>query len=161
MQRGILFRGACALGEFYEVDDETNTIMGPVVSDAAAWYDKAEWIGIHLTPRSSMYVEALSMDLAHVLVDYAVPLKNGQNLWTKAVNWPKAFYVEGLAPPSTGLKRRVSVLSRLSGHLIPFGVESKYANTVAFFDHVEREQKLDEQFGPKPSPSPVPPEDDD
>jgi hypothetical protein len=28
------------------VDDTTNTVMGEAVSDAAAWYDKADWIGI-------------------------------------------------------------------------------------------------------------------
>lgn len=135
--------------------------MGPVVSDAAAWYNRAEWIGIHLTPRSSIYVQAMNMDLAHVLVDYDVPMKNGPVLPTKAVNWPKAFYVEGLAPPSTGTRRRTSLLSLLSGHLIPFGVERKYTNSIAFFDHVEATQKLDEQFGPEPSPSPAPPESDD
>jgi hypothetical protein len=158
MQQGILFRGACAHGEFYEVSERTNTIMGPVISDAAAWYDKADWIGIHFTPRSAMYVDALGMDLSHVLVDYAVPLRSGALLGTKAINWPKAFYVQGLSPATGTARRRTSILSLLSSHLIPFGVESKYAKTVTFFDHVEATQKLDEQFGPQPSPSPALPE---
>src|SRR6266481_2427783 len=38
----ILFRGAIAIGAFY-ANDETNTVMGPAVTDAASWYDKADW----------------------------------------------------------------------------------------------------------------------
>ena len=35
--RGILFRGAVAVGECYRISEEENTIMVPAVSDAAAW----------------------------------------------------------------------------------------------------------------------------
>ena len=38
----ILFRGALSIGSFY-VNDDTNTVMGQAVTDAAAWYDKADW----------------------------------------------------------------------------------------------------------------------
>src|SRR5262245_44703107 len=38
----ILFRGSIAIGTYY-VNDETNTVMGQAVTDAAAWYDKANW----------------------------------------------------------------------------------------------------------------------
>jgi len=48
LQQGILFRGAIAIGQFY-VNESTNTVMGEAVSDAAAWYDRADWIGIIAT----------------------------------------------------------------------------------------------------------------
>lgn len=41
-------------------------------------------------------------DLDHVLVDYPVPLKGRPSLDLKAVNWPKAFYGEGLRPVKAG-----------------------------------------------------------
>jgi hypothetical protein len=56
--QGILFRGSVAVGSFY-VNDETNTVMGSAVTDAAAWYDRADWIGIHATPHASIKIESL------------------------------------------------------------------------------------------------------
>src|ERR1051326_2080552 len=38
LAEGILFRGSLSVGTFY-VDDDTNTVMGTAVTDAAAWYD--------------------------------------------------------------------------------------------------------------------------
>jgi hypothetical protein len=106
-QNRILFRGSMSVGSFHLVDDATNTVMGAAVSDAAAWYDKADWIGIALTPHASMYVQTLieqqSLDLNFILVDYAVPMRDGRGpLQLKAINWPKAFYVKGLRPKLSG-----------------------------------------------------------
>jgi len=97
----ILFRGAISLGRLY-VDDTTNTVMGEAVSDAADWYDKADWIGLQTTPHASLYIEAklhrTGKRLENVFVDHDVPLKRGGHVRVKAVNWPKAFYVKGLRP---------------------------------------------------------------
>jgi hypothetical protein len=54
--KGIFFRGSIAIGTFY-ANEDTNTVMGQAVTDAAAWYDKAEWIGVHATPRASMLID--------------------------------------------------------------------------------------------------------
>jgi hypothetical protein len=46
----ILFRGAVSIGQLYKVDPGVeNTVVGPGVSDAAAWHDRADWIGILAT----------------------------------------------------------------------------------------------------------------
>ena len=47
--RGILFRGAFALGELYHVSQKTNTIMGPAITDAAVWYGMSDWVGVSAT----------------------------------------------------------------------------------------------------------------
>jgi hypothetical protein len=144
-QNRILFRGSLSVGSFREVDDETNTVMGQAVSDAAAWYDKADWIGIAATPHASMYIQSLverhGKDLEHILVDYHVPLKGRAAVNTKAVNWPKAFYVKGLRP-NPMIAARSQLLTFLSQHQAPIGTESKYSNTVAFFDAIVEKQKL-------------------
>lgn len=142
LAHGILFRGAIAIGIFHRVDENTNTVMGPAVSDAAAWYNCADWIGITATPQATLLIQSLTeqgkSDIERLMVDYPVPLKDQRVLSLKAVNWPKAFTVKGMTPCSRGEKPRAKCLSLLVKHGIPKGTESKYSNTVAFFDHCER-----------------------
>jgi hypothetical protein len=137
LAQGILFRGSISVGNFY-VDGESNTVMGTAVSDAAAWYDFADWVGINATPHATLVVQALlrgRKDLDHLLVDYPVPFKNRPAIVLKAVNWPKAFYVKGIRPLSEGENPRAKCLALLAQHRVPKGTESKHFNTVAFFDY--------------------------
>jgi hypothetical protein len=140
LAQGILFRGSVSIGSFY-VDDESNTVMGSAVTDAAAWYDSADWVGINATPHATLVVQALlhgSKDLDHLLVDYHVPLKDRSFLILKAVNWPKAFYVKGLRPVKEGEDPRAKCFALLAEHKVPKGTESKHFNTMTFFDHCIR-----------------------
>lgn len=150
LQHKILFRGSVSVGLFYSVDDTTNTVMGPAVSDAAAWYNQADWIGINATPHASMFIQSLlepsTDDFDHIIVDHDVPLKSGSPVRVKAVNWPKAFYVKGLRPKETG-GARAMLLSLLVQRHAPKGTESKYRNAVAFFDHIVKTQKLGKSKG--------------
>jgi hypothetical protein len=138
LAQGILFRGAISIG-FFHVNAQTNTVMGPAVTDAAAWYNRADWIGITATPQATLRIRSLieqdHVDLDHVVVDYPVPLKEQPFHSLRAVNWPKAFYVHGLRPLAAGEKPKAKCLSLLAAHGVPRGTESKYFNTIAFFDH--------------------------
>jgi hypothetical protein len=149
MANKILFRGSIAIGTFY-ADDENNTVMGEAVTDAAAWYEKAEWIGVHATPRASLIIqrnlETNDQDKQNVLLDYDVPLHRGSTVSAKAVNWPKVFFVKSITPCRDGTKPREKLLAFLAEHTIPHGVQDKYFNTVAFFDAVVKKQKLKHQL---------------
>lgn len=138
LAHGILFRGAISIGSFY-VDDATNTVMGRAVTDAAAWYDKADWISVTATPHATLLIRSLMEqgddDLAHLMVDYPVPLTDRSSVNLKAVNWPKAFYVKGLRPCAKGEKPRAKCLALLAKQGVPKGAESKHFNSLAFFDH--------------------------
>jgi len=138
LAQGIFFRGAIAIGRFY-VDRDTNTVMGEAVTDAAAWYNLADWIGIMATPHGRLLIQSLTEqghgDIGRLMVDYPVPLKDGSVLSLKAVNWPKAFFVRGMTPCAAGEKQRAKCLSLLARHDVPRGTESKYFNSVKFFDH--------------------------
>jgi hypothetical protein len=145
LEHQILFRGSISIGPFYGVDDDTNTVMGPAVSDAAAWYDKPDWIGISATPHATIYIDSLlesSKDkYKMIIVDHEVPLKGRPAVRVKTINWPKAFYVSGLRPYGS-VGARAALLEMLAKHQAPLGTEAKYYNTIAFFDHICREQKL-------------------
>jgi len=138
LAQGILFRGSLAVGQFY-VDDDSNTVMGSAVTDAAAWYSAAEWVGINATPHASLVVQALlernGVDIDRALVNYDVPFKNGTTLPLKALNWPKAFFVKGLRPGGDQENPRAKCLSLLTANGTPKGVEAKQFNSIAFFDH--------------------------
>lgn len=74
-------------------------------------------------------------------MDYDVPVKARPPLRVKAVNWPKAFYVKGLRPAGEG-GARAMLLGFLAQHQAPIGTESKYFNTISFFDHIVKTQRL-------------------
>jgi hypothetical protein len=143
LAQGILFRGAISIGRFY-VSSQTNTVMGPAVTDAAAWYDRADWMGITATPQATLLIRAMikqgGIDLAHVVVDYPVPIKDKADRALhslKAVNWPKGFHVRGVRPLDAGENPKAKFLSLLAANSVPRDTESKYFNTIAFFEHCE------------------------
>jgi hypothetical protein len=141
---GILFRGAISIGTFYS-DEATNTIMGKAVTDAAAWYDKSDWIGIAATPQATLLIRSQQRqgvkDVDHVMIDYPVPMKDGTVLSLRAVNWPKGFYVRGLKPQSDNEDPKAKSLELLARSGIPRGTEGKYFHTVTFFDHCIKHYK--------------------
>jgi hypothetical protein len=127
LSQGILFRGTLSIGKFY-VKDESNTVMGAAVTDAAAWYDSADWVGINATPYATMVIQGLierhGGDIERVLVDYDVPFKDRPTMKLKAVNWPKAFFVRGLRPDCDSKDARATCLSLLTVHGVPKGTEA-------------------------------------
>jgi hypothetical protein len=150
LSKGILFRGSVAIGTFF-VDDESNTVMGQAVTDAAAWYDKADWIGIQATPKATMMIqqrlEKHAMNGAHLMLDYNVPLRDGKTVHVKAVNWARLFFVPHISPCGRGEGRKEKLLQFLSKHPVPLGTENKFLNTIAFFDHVT--QRIQKATGAK------------
>ena len=145
LENGILFRGAIAIGSFY-ADSESNTVMGEAVTDAAAWYAQANWIGIHATPRATIILHGLlegnKKNRDYVMVDYDVPLKNGSSTPLKVVNWPKALFVDGLVSPETRAAPRKAVLLWLGRQPIPNGSEDKSFRSITFFDAVVKKYDL-------------------
>jgi len=135
----ILFRGSVAIGTFY-VDSETNTVMGTAVTDAAGWYDRSDWIGIIATPKATItiqrWLEKESTTKEHLMLDYKVPLKGGETIYVKAINWPKVFFLKSITPCKKDEEPKEKFLAILSDHTVPVGTEKKFFNTITFFDHV-------------------------
>jgi len=146
LEHGILFRGSIAIGQFY-LNEETNTVMGDAVSDAAAWYDRADWVGIAATPQATLLIQSLveqaGDNIERLMVDYSVPFKDNETLDLKAVNWPRAFFVRGMTPCAQGEKKRAKCLALLSAHGVPRGAEGKHFNTMDFFDKCATEYRAE------------------
>jgi hypothetical protein len=144
----ILFRGTISIGKFY-ANEKTNTVMGQAVTDAAAWYDKADWIGVHATPRATLviqrWLEHNEKTKGHVMLDYDVPLKQGATIRTKAVNWPKVFFLDSISPCVDGTKPKEKLLEFLAQHQVPWGTELKFYNTIAFFEHAVKQIRKQER----------------
>lgn len=144
LEHRILFRGSIAVGSFY-VNQQANTVMGEAVSDAAAWYDKAEWIGVHTTPKTTMIIQRLLesslISKSYLIVNYDVPIKGGIKVKAKAVNWPKVFFIDSITPCSSEEKPREKLLEFLTLHQVPKGTEQKYFNTIEFFDFAAEQIK--------------------
>lgn len=134
----ILFRGAIGVGDFL-VDNDSNTVLGGAVADAAGWYEKADWLGVLATPRASLMIDKLlgrgleRKQLA--LVEYDVPIKGGTTQRLKCVNWPKVFLVPHLLPAVDVSDPRAAFLDCLAQQSVPVGTESKYFNSLKFFDY--------------------------
>lgn len=75
LTRNWLFRGVIAYGEYY---NNGGILLGPAIDEAAQWYEKADWIGCHLTPSASLIVESLCTPtpFVHFHVKYPVPFKD-------------------------------------------------------------------------------------
>ena len=102
LERGILWRGAIAVGDFI-CDNNNTTILGPAVADAASWYEVADWFGVIATPHTGFYAELLCNEFKNgtffegkmksappemAFVKYMVPIKNSISTEMYAVPWP-------------------------------------------------------------------------
>ncbi|MBN1594220.1 MAG: hypothetical protein JW941_13335 [Candidatus Coatesbacteria bacterium] len=139
IKENLPFRGAIAIGEYIQQD---HTVLGPAVTDAAAWHERGDWIGIIATPKAGEKLAALEKEMQECtqfmdeapawIVRYNVPIKSPchirNEMWT--VPWPFHF---GLAEEHSGIpsdklfKRLIDRIDR------PPKAESKYKNTYEYF----------------------------
>jgi hypothetical protein len=97
LEKRLAFRGAVSVGSYIQSGP---TVLGPAISDAAAWYDAPELIGIIATPNCGQFLNIAnerSSFWGGDFVKYPVPLKGGvsKDLWI--TDWPnliKSFCVE-------------------------------------------------------------------
>ncbi len=156
-QKGFLFRGAVSCGEYIH---EGDTVLGPALVEAFTWYEAADWAGIIVTPNLGRNVghsygklaslrqpkgRSFSAESKSHLVKYEVPLKkpSSRPMWCAScpfqflwcVSWPIQFLMEtplrDHAPYKSGKEAFHAAISTFDK---PAGTESKYENTIAFFE---------------------------
>ena len=156
LKHGLPLRGAVAFGRYLQ---EGTTILGPAVSDAAAWYGIAEWLGVLATPRTTLWLRSQPPD-SLLFVERDVALKGGLTRNLACIPWPLAYInearsdedsVSGKYDSNSLAAARKSMLQDLSNLSIPLGAELKYFNTVAFYESIAVEFDADNQTSSEPS----------
>lgn len=138
---GLLLRGALSIGHYIRTE---NIVLGPAISDAASWYEEADWIGIIATPYCGNHINALEEQFKHntsgrsilrnSFCQYQVPLKNGKqkDLWV--VSWPSQL----LLKPNDSIPSFspfALFYNLIKEYPIPKGIESKFKHTEDFFKY--------------------------
>lgn len=154
----LFVRGAIGWGQFIS---KRNTFIGPVIDDVAAWYEKADWIGVITTPRTNYcvdgYKEHRVRDRGYSIdhfVKYPVPGKNDTTFILNALNWPGLLQLQCLtlsAEKSKSLTARGYMEKMFSEQIDPFdaAVLTKYENTLKFVDEaVSKGFHIDTPEGP-------------
>ncbi|MEI6500016.1 MAG: hypothetical protein WCP21_03195 [Armatimonadota bacterium] len=132
---GIPARGAVACGE--AVWDH-ETALGPAVTDAAEWYEKADWLGVIAAPSCAVKLDGLASQrgegwVSSFYIKHDVPLKTKpavpQRAW--ALSWPQELELHAARVGRQGHEfctSQLASISRQPEH------ESKYSSSAAFFD---------------------------
>ena len=144
LEVGILFRGALSIGDYIQ-QKEKQVVLGPAVSDAAAWYDQFDFIGTAATPFATTQIhnafcecypefdKPWEIETSSMLL-YPVPLKGGGTHDLFAFNWPGAIGYK--ASPKgqflSELQYHQHYCALIKRYPIPFGTERKFANTDLF-----------------------------
>lgn len=149
LMRGILFRGAIAVGEYVESDD---AVLGPAVIDAAHWYEMPDFLGAIATPNAMFSIATILADKPAEEGSgdwpvgasesmgrlYEVPLKNGKTLKTHAADWTFSACVRSREASANIDKWFFSILQKFP---VSPEVETKYSNTIAFLHHCRETRK--------------------
>ena len=127
LRHGLPLRGATTYGRLSVADDEKlPSAYGPAIDEAAAWYERCAWIGVHLTP-SACY--ALGGQSVKHWVRYPPPLSGEQQFDTLCVDWRPA--ADGGGEPE-----KMSIVRDFlnTAPILP-EILSKYENTLRFLSH--------------------------
>ena len=136
LKNKILWRGAMSCGEYIW---SNSSILGPAVADAASWYEMADWFGVVATPACGHTISLISETFrcrfkdsnspisGLSFVEYKVPMKDGREIDLWSVGWPGALLL-------TQAEGRKKLFELLKAFHVPPGTESKYHNSIKYFD---------------------------
>ena len=81
-QRCFAIRGAITYGEY---SYKGNIMLGPGIDECASWHEKADWIGVALSPSSEIVIE--DAKTLKYIEKYKVPMKDKSPGLNYCVNW--------------------------------------------------------------------------
>jgi hypothetical protein len=122
IKKGIPVRGASCFGEFI-ISENKNILVGKAVDEAASWYERANWIGVLMTPSAYfMYKNGSS----EIWTEYPPPFKENINFKTLTVNWLEN------AGDIDNIKNKFSLMSPILPEFI-----DKFQNTIEYLSNLK------------------------
>ena len=113
-------RGATSYGEFQVAE---NIFVGKAVDEASEWHEKADWIGVHLTPSAAFIFQGKS---TRFWFEYQPPLKELEIGKAPCVNWREAW--QEMGEDQETLKQYFINM----GPIVP-EISGKFINTLNFY----------------------------
>lgn len=150
LQRKTLLRGAVSFGDYYESSDlDDKVFLGPAVTEAAEWYDRTDWAGIVLTPRTGYILDAeINADNLNLIMPfytkYGIPVKGKEGLELWSISWPYHFF-DGSDKTQDKISEYYSLFSSFS--YIPADEVAKYINTHNYFRNYTDKIILEKDIG--------------
>ncbi len=134
LNQGIPLRGALGYGD---VAYDKEVAVGPAISDVAEWYEEADALGVLVTPRTGLLLDAYRKQnpefIAKAFTKHNIPLTHEEKkreLW--AISWPVVLQEKHPEDPIL----RETLLSLLHDKFtMPKKAVAKYYNMLEFYDH--------------------------
>jgi hypothetical protein len=135
LKSGFLLRGAISIGEYIQ---SKNTLIGPAVTDAAGWYEEADWFGCITTPACTQYINSNNhvelferkVKIGSILVEYDIPFKGNRILKLWCCKWP--IFLSFFSDSREIIEIRNFYFKCTARYQIPKGTEQKYYNAEKF-----------------------------
>jgi hypothetical protein len=130
IENQLAFRGAVSVGNYIQSGP---TVLGTAISDAAAWYDVPEIMGVIATPYCGQFLNIANEQTAFpsgAFKKYLVPLKGGisKDLWI--TDWPHLLNIFSKVQNQNVYE---SYYTHMKEFPIPKGTEDKHFNTEIYF----------------------------
>ena len=121
IKKGLPLRGATSFGEVI-ISNSNSIFAGKAIDEAASWHEKADWIGVYLTPSANFL---FTSHLSKFWIENSPPLKDkALNYKTHSVVW---FNKETINDFIKEVKKDFTQLAPILPEIV-----SKFTNTIDY-----------------------------
>lgn len=126
IKKGLPLRGATSFGEVV-ISNKNNIFAGRAIDEAASWYEKADWIGVFLTPSSNLLFTNFP---SKFWAEYKPPFKIKEASYEAfSVNWIKN---ENFDLFINEVKKDFTQLAPIVPEIV-----TKFYNTIYYLEHLK------------------------
>lgn len=122
--KGIPVRGATCFGEFV-ISENKNILVGKAVDEAASWHEKANWIGVLMTPSAYFLYSKGKSDIW--INEENIPFKDKIIFKTLTVDWLES------EKDINNIKNKFSLMSPIMPEFI-----DKFQNTIDYLGKLKK-----------------------
>lgn len=129
IKKGLPLRGATSFGEVI-ISSKNNIFAGKAIDEAASWHEKANWIGVFLTPSANFLFTDFD---SKYWISYKPPIKNSiDDYATYSAVW---FDGKGIDDALNEIKKDFTQLAPIVPEIV-----GKFTNTIMYIEFVRVKQ---------------------